>query len=185
MTITQQLDDLKIRIQKPEFLNVEGLGNEVGIWFFCYEPKQEMMVRDFTQKLVYSSNLDCRLIERNLYSVFLEICDEWGITQDIGEMEKEDGKELLLEKITSSIGVDEFVNKIYFSPQTCGKDVLLLTGVGDVFPFMRVHTLLQALQPKFPNIPILVMYPGTFNGTQTRLFNKYKPNPWYRSYNII
>ncbi len=185
MTINERLDNLKVRIQQADFLNGEGLSNEVGIWFFCYNPKHEMTVIDFTQKLVVSQNMTCHLVEKNLYSILMEICDDLGITDSIGEMEREDGKDFLLEQIHSAIGVDEFVEKINFQPQVKGKDVLLLTGIGDVFPFMRVHVLLQALQPAFPEIPILVMYPGRYDGTHITLFNKLKPNPWYRSFNII
>ncbi len=56
MNIRERLDNLKIRIQQPDFLNGEGLSNEVGIWFFCYNPKDEMAVRDFMEKLVVSQN---------------------------------------------------------------------------------------------------------------------------------
>ena len=64
-------------------------------------------------------------------------------------------------------------------------DVLLLTGVGEVFPFMRIHSLLEALQPEFPDIPILVMYPGKYDGRFVRLFDKLQPNPYYRAFNIV
>ena len=64
-------------------------------------------------------------------------------------------------------------------------DVLLLTGVGDVFPFMRVHTLLEALQPHFSDLPILVMYPGEFDGHYLRLFGRLKPNDYYRAFNFF
>ena len=64
-------------------------------------------------------------------------------------------------------------------------DILLLTGVGDVFPFMRVHTLLEALQPYFSDIPILVLYPGKFDGHYLKLFDRLQPNDYYRAFNII
>ena len=65
------------------------------------------------------------------------------------------------------------------------RDVLMLTGVGDVFPFMRVHTLLEALQPYFSDIPILVIYPGEFDGHYLTLFGKLKANDYYRAFNTI
>ena len=37
----------------------------------------------------------------------------------------------------------------------------------------------------FPDIPILVMYPGTYDGRFVRLFDKLEPNPYYRAFNII
>ena len=64
-------------------------------------------------------------------------------------------------------------------------DVLLISGVGEVFPFARVHALLDAIQPEVPEIPILVMYPGSFNGRELKLFNKLMPNGYYRAFNAI
>ena len=38
-----------------------------------------------------------------------------------------------------------FISQINFEPQVRGKDVVLISGVGDVFPFMRIHSLLEAM----------------------------------------
>ena len=100
------------------------------------------------------------------------------------EMEEADGSDYLLEQLQMSFGVDEYIGKIQYEPHQKG-DILMLTGVGDVFPFMRVHSLLEALQPHFGDIPILVMYPGTFDGNSLRLFNTLTPNSYYRAFNEI
>lgn len=110
--------------------------------------------------------------------------DGIDITDAINDMEESDGKDFLLEQLQSAIGVNEFVEKICYEPHVPG-DVLLLTGVGEVFPFMRVHNLLEALQPHFSDIPILVMYPGVFDGHHLKLFDKLQPNDYYRAFNII
>ena len=64
-------------------------------------------------------------------------------------------------------------------------DVLVITGVGDAFPFIRVHDLLNAMQPEFPDVPILVFYPGNYDGRDVQLFNCLKKNPYYRAFNVI
>ena len=69
--------------------------------------------------------------------------------------------------------------------QRKNNDVLLLAGVGEVYPFMRVHSLLEELQIGFDNIPIVVLYPGSFNGRSVILFNEFTPNDYYRAFNII
>lgn len=51
-------------------------------------------------------------------------------------------------------------------------DIIPLTGVGDVFPFMGVHKILEAMQPSFSEIPILVVYPSVLDGDYLRLFGK-------------
>jgi len=182
--IKERLDNLRGKIQQPEFLEGKGLSNEVNIRIFCYDATDELIVRSFLTQITTDQTLACHLIECNLYKVFLSLCDDLGITDDIPEIEETDGKSYLLDQLQSAIGPKEFVKSIQYEPHRRG-DVLLLTGVGDAFPFMRVHTLLEALQPFFSDIPILVMYPGTFDGNYVRLFDKLPPNAYYRAFNEI
>ena len=182
--IKERLDNLRIHIQEAEFLEGKGLSNEVNIRIFCYDVEDEMTVRQFIEQITTDQTIACHLVECNLYETFLALCDDIDITDAIPEMEEEDGKEFLLEQLHSAIGEGEFIEKMQYEPH-CPGDILMLTGVGDAFPFMRVHSLLEALQPHFSDIPILVMYPGTFDGSYVRLFDKLTPNPYYRAFNEI
>lgn len=183
-SIKERLDQLRELIQEPDFLAGKGLSNEVNIRIFCYDAEEEMIVQHFIEQIRTDQSLDCRLIECNLYKTFLSICDDLDITEAIPDMEEADGGIFLLEQLHSAIGEGEYIEKIQYSPHEKG-DVLMLTGVGDVFPFMRVHTLLEALQPYFSDIPILVLYPGEFDGHHLKLFNRLQPNDYYRAFNII
>ncbi len=182
--LKRRLDNLRIHIQEPDFLEGKGLSNEVNIRIFCYNAADEMMVCQFIDQITTDQTISCHIIECNLYKTFLSLCDDIDIIDAISEMEELDGKEFLLEQLHSAIGEGEFIEKIQYKPHKIG-DVLMLTGVGDVFPFMRVHSLLEALQPHFSDIPILVMYPGTFDGNYIRLFDMLTPNPYYRAFNEI
>ena len=182
--IKERLDKVRALIQEPEFLEGKGLSNEVNIRIFCYEPENEMVVRHFVNQMETDQSLDCHLKICNLYKTFLSICDDIDITDAIPDMEEADGSAYLLEQLNSAIGNGEFVDKIQYEPHKTG-DVLMLTGVGEVFPFMRIHTLLEALQPYFSDVPILVMYPGEFDGRHVKLFNRLTPNDYYRAFNVI
>ena len=182
--INERLDRLRTLIQEPDFLEGKGLSNEVNIRIFCYEPAEEMAVRHFVNQIKTDQTISCRLIECNMYKVFMSICDDLGIIDPIPEMEESDGGIFLLEQLHSAIGEGEFIEKIQYEPHKKG-DVLMLTGVGDVFPFMRVHVLLEALQPYFSDIPIVVMYPGDYDGHSLKLFNRLQPNDYYRAFIII
>ncbi len=183
-SITERLDNLKSEIQKPEFLEGKGLSNEVNIRIFCYDPKDEMAVRRFVEQLIVDQSLNCNLIEKNLYKTFLSICDDKRITDKASDMEVKKGKDFLLQSLQKFANNKSFVEKMQYEPHEPG-DILLLTGVGEVFPFMRIHSLLEALQPVFSDIPILVMYPGKYDGRFVRLFDKLEPNPYYRAFNIV
>ena len=182
--IKERLDKVRALIQEPEFLEGKGLSNEVNIRIFCYEPEKEMTVRHFVEQLTTDQSLNCHLKICNLYDIFLSICDDMDITNEIPDMEEADGSEYLLEQLHSAVREGEFIENIQYEPHDPG-DVLMLTGVGEVFPFMRIHALLEALQPHFSDIPILVMYPGEFDGRHVKLFNRLQPNDYYRAFNVI
>ncbi len=181
--ITERLDLLKQTIQEDDFLQGKGLSNEVNIRLFCYNPKDEMAVRNFTERLE-NEQLKCNVQIVDLYETFLSICEDMDILEGIPEMEEEDGKEFLEEQLINTIDAKVFSEKIIgdFSGE---KDVLLITGVGKVFPFMRVHALLNALQADLNDKAIVVLYPGSFDGYYVKLFNQLKANEYYRAFNMI
>lgn len=183
-TLNEKMDRLRTKIQDPDFLSGKGLSNEVNIRIFTYNPEEEMKVRYFISQLKEDSSLKCNLKEYNLYKVFLEICEDKKILSRIPEMEKKKGSAFLLSKILNFSTAKAFADKMQYGDRT-DKDVLLLTGVGEVFPFMRVHSLLEELQVHFDDIPVVVMYPGEFNGRELILFNEFKANEYYRAFNII
>ena len=149
--IEERLDHVRTLIQEPEFLEGKGLSNEVNIRIFCYEPEDEMAVRHFVEQLETDHSLACRLKICNLYQTFLSVCEDMDIIDAIPDMEAEDGSIFLLEQLHAVIGEGEIIDKIQYEPHESG-DVLMLTGVGEVFPFMRIHTLLEALQPHFSDV---------------------------------
>lgn len=182
--INERLDKVRKLIQEPDFLESKGLSNEVNIRIFCYDAKDEMTVRHFVEQIKSDQTLSCHLIEYNLYQIFLSICDDMEIMDEIPDMEQSQGKDYLLEQMRYIATERAFVKKMQYGPHELG-DVLMLTGVGEVFPFMRIHSLLETMQPYFSDIPILVLYPGVFDGRHVKLFNKLQPNDYYRAFNIV
>ena len=182
--LMERLDNLKALIQEPEFLEGKGLSNEVNIRIFCYDPKEEMAVRHFTDMLMSDQSLNCHLIEYNLYRVFLSICDDKRITDRIAQQEEKRGTQFVLDQMRRMANSMAFIGKMQYEPHMPG-DVILITGVGEAYPCIRVHALLDAMQPYFSDVPVLVMYPGTFDGHYVKLFDKLTPNPYYRAFNVV
>ena len=95
MTTVQNLDKIIDRMSEEAFLSNKGLSNEVGIHVFCYPPQDEIIVRKFFVDLQKRSDVPFRIIERDLYKIFLEICEERRILTRISDMEERRGKEYL------------------------------------------------------------------------------------------
>ena len=182
--LKERLDNLRSLMQEPEFLEGKGLSNEVNIRIFCYDPVKEMTVKHFIEQIKTDRAMNCHLIEYNLYEVFLSICEDMHITKAIPAMEVQKGKEFIREQLSHIANNTAFVNKMKYEPHETG-DVIVITGVGDAFPFIRIHDLLNAMQPEFSDIPILVFYPGNYDGRDVQLFNRLKKNSYYRAFNVI
>ena len=120
-----------------------------------------------------------------MYQVFLDICEHKRILNRVPALEARKGKEFIKKQFVKSCDAKIFAAKMQYDNHQPGKDVILISGVGKVFPFMRVHGLLEAMQPLFNDIPILVLYPGEFDGHYVKLFNRLKPNEYYRAFKSI
>lgn len=177
--------DILIKIFSDElFLKNKGLSNEVGIHVFCYNPKNELIVREFISKMKNTENTPFRLIECDLYRIFLKICEEKRILQKIPEMEKKKGTESLLKQLQKIASPELFVKHMQYSPHKYG-DILVITGVGKVYPFMRSHNILDNIQHIFEDIPVVMFYPGSFDGQELSLFNEFQDGNYYRAFNMI
>ena len=99
-------------------------------------------------------------------------------------MEKKKGSEYLLSQLNQIAMPEAFVEKMKYEPHRYG-DILLITGVGKVYPFTRLHNVLNNLQHIFSDIPVVVLYPGKFNGQELSLFGEFEDGNYYRAFNLL
>lgn len=180
--IKERLESLKEKLSNEDFLNNRGLSNEVGIHVFPYDPKEEMVVKDFIKRLKENKSLGCNVVEFNLYKAFLKVLENDGILDDVAEVEKEISHEELLDQLNTDL--DQLMEAAEIPDLAVGKDVLLLSGIGDAFPFIRAHYVLNALQEVI-TAPVICFYPGEYNGRDLKLFNKIDDKNYYRAFSLV
>jgi hypothetical protein len=182
----------RAQLNNEDFLANKGLGNEVGIFTFCYDPTLELEARDFFQHLSNDASIGklgtdqvkVNLKERNLYDVFIQLAESKRILEKLPQQEEKRGKEGLLKQIQRIATPEAFVEQMDWQPHEKG-DVLLITGVGEVYPFMRVHNILNNMQGTFKDVPVVVAYPGKFDGGSLSLFGKLSDGNYYRAFDLI
>ena len=74
--------------------------------------------------------------------------------------------------------------KMNYEPHQKG-DILLISGIGKVYPFMRSHKILDNIQHIFSDIPVLMLYPGKFDGQDLDLFDRFLDGHYYRAFNLL
>lgn len=181
--VKERLDEMKAMMQDSDYLEGKGLSNKINIRIFCYEPKEEMIVRHFIKQIL-DEPLRCRVIHYDLYDIFLDLCKEKRILDRIPALEERRGKDFIRKQLEKSCDAKTFAAKMQYENHQRG-DVIVLSSVGKVFPFMRIHALLEAMQPLFNDVPVLVFYPGDFDGHYVKLFNRLKPNEYYRAFKAV
>ena len=68
--------------------------------------------------------------------------------------------------------------------------VLFLSGIGEVFPYIRSHNVLNNLQSTAKEKPTLLFFPGAYthsleSGASLDLFGKLHDDKYYRAFNIF
>ena len=133
---------------------------------------------------------DTRVIHFDLWDVFLQICQERRILEKIPALEERRGTEGLLrrmEKIATPEAFLKVMSERYeeLGGQMPGRDVVLISGVGKVYPLVRAHNILENAQPVFTEVPMVMLYPGVYDGQQLHLFGKISDGNYYRAFSLL
>lgn len=178
---------LRQRLGQEDFLANRGIGNEIGFFTFCYDPALELDARAFVAQLQQEGEqgkLPCNLIVRNLYDVVLQVLEDKRILRAVPRREEKIGPDKLAGELSQRVCPPDVVAQaLDYGPHAHG-DVLLLTGVGEVYPLLRAHDLLNNMLTRFDDLPVVLMYPGTFTGQSFSLFNTFPAADYYRAIDI-
>lgn len=183
--LAHRVEVLRARLADEGFLNNRGLGNEVGIYTFCYDPSLELEVRELVRTIENDAEdgvLPCRIVERNLYDILLDYCDSEDIYEDALEMEREEGQKALFEEL-SGFSPRDYARAVMNGMEDA--DVLFITGVGEAYPFVRAHSVMDNIQPLIGSLPVVVFYPGRFTGQTLSLFGRLEDGNYYRAFDLI
>ena len=191
MTKTEiELGKIESEIGKTSFLNGKGLGNEVSYYVFDYDPKDEILVREYIDKLVKKDKEfgdGYKLKVYDVYDLMIELLESEGYLEDCFEMEKNDGMNYLVESVNDLLRMSD--NNDYFTEyieeNTPEKAIVFLTGVGKIFPFVRSHKILNNLHQIFDRSPVVMFYPGKYDGQSLELFGEFKDDNYYRAFPLI
>ena len=176
-TIEERLDILEEKMRAESFRTNTGLGNEVGYYVFDYEPQQELAVRKRIQDLDQSNTTlkyGYQLIVYDLYELMLKLLDEEEVLEDLKDLEEEEGTEYVFSAISDTLQFDDQGSLIvnYVLEHTPPDSVVFLTGVGKCFPILRAHKVLNNLHQVMDHCPVVLFYPGRYNGNSLNIFNE-------------
>ena len=179
-------------VSGQRFLNKQGLGNEVPFFICPFKPEEAVDMGRIQRQLV--NRLDqagVRVLEINLYDLSIALLKEREIWDQVIDMEESVSKEQLKELLQGVLDPEaHLVPAIAAKLQSNEFDVLFLSGVGEVYPYIRSHNVLNNLQSTAKEKPTVMFFPGSYthsleSGASLDLFGKLHDDKYYRAFNIF
>lgn len=189
--IAERFEHLLSVLSSRRFLQMEGLGNEVPFFICDYAPAESVEMAKLQRQLANRLNQQgTRVLEINLYSLSIELLKaegdwDWYLAEEAGMP-----KAKLLEDIQSILDVETIlVSAMAACMAKEAFDVMFVSGVGEIFPFIRSHNVLNNLQKVAKQQPTVMFFPGSYShsvasGASLELFGRLRDDKYYRAFNI-
>ncbi len=187
-SLQHRLNQIPEKILSQEFLTAKGLGNEIGFWIFDYDPKAELEVRGyitFLQDMLATKHSHLNVVHINLLSTLMDYLAERGFVEKAVDLQKRKGDAGLLKALAGPLHMDKFAPYLV---ETCAaeeRDIILISGIGSVWPLLRAHNLLNSLHSLLGHKPVVLFYPGEYTGQSMSLFGKIPSSNYYRAFKLV
>ena len=183
---------LETVISGDRFLKKQGLGNEVPFFICPYRPEESIEMERLRKSLCNKlAKQGVSVLEINLYDLSIEQLKERGIWKKVLDIEKSVSKDQLKELLQGVLDPEKYlISAIADKMSNAEFEVMFLSGVGEVFPYIRSHNILNNLQSTAKEQPTVVFFPGAYThslerGASLDLFERLHDDKYYRAFNIF
>lgn len=186
--LTERLNQILPKITSEAFLKGEGLGNEIAFYIFDYPPEDELKVREHIRFLlthIPQRKSGLRVKHVNLFDFVLDYLNNRNLLDKALQLQQDKGDEALKKALAGPLHENTLAKVFAKEVQPDHYDLVLLSGVGSIWPLLRSHTLLNNLHPIMGRTPLIMFYPGRYDGQSLRLFGKLKHSNYYRAFKLI
>lgn len=190
VSLEERLDAAERMIKTPSFRQNKGLGNEVGYYVFDYPAEKELVVRERIEymKTKNSKGSDgFELVVFDLYDVVIDLLEQEGFMEQCFAFEKKKGMERIVKAVGNLLQINDDASLIvkYIQDKIPQDAVVLLVGIGKCYPILRSHKVLNNLHQAIDHIPVVMFYPGKYDGQELVLFSAIKDDNYYRAFKLV
>ena len=188
--LNMRLDKAEEMIKKPSFRQNKGLGNEVGYYVFDYPAEEEMLVRERVEYIRQKNENSIdgfKVVVYDLYEIVIGILKDKGYLEKCFEFEKTKGFERITKSVSNMLRITSADSLIvnHIKDNTPENSVVFLVGIGKCYPILRSHTVLNNLHQVVDNVPVVLFYPGKYDGQELVLFGDIKDDNYYRAFKLV
>ncbi len=186
--LTERLNRILPKLISDELLSNSGLGNEIGFYIFDYPAEDEMRVREHIQFLVDhlpKSKPGLRVKHINLFDLVIDHLKSRKLLEHAIQMQRTQGDEAVFAALSAPLHQDRLANVFVTAAQPGQHNLVLVSGVGNVWPLVRSHTLLNKLQSVMDRTPLIWFYPGKYDQMYLKLFGLIESKDYYRAFKLV
>ncbi len=205
--IAERFDHLLAVISGERFLQMKGLNNDLPFYICDYQPSEAVQMQRLQRQLankLAGLSIPClggrgvTVLEINLYDLSIELLkaregsdEDISMWEQIMANEPDYDKDGLLEMLQNVLDPREHLIPAIGQRITQSEfDVLFLSGIGEVFPYIRSHNVLNNLQSTAKSKPTIMFFPGEYkysleHGASLELFGRLHDEKYYRAFNIF
>lgn len=188
--LAKRLDIAEKKIKEPSFRQNKGLGNEVGYYVFDYPAEKELQVR---QRIVYMQHKnskgtdDFALVVFDLYDIIIDLLEQEGYMETCFKFEQKNGFDRIVKAVGNLLKISDADSLIvqHIQQHTPQDAVVFLTGIGKCYPLLRSHKVLNNLHQALDRVPVVLFYPGRYDGQELVLFGSIKDDNYYRAFRLV
>ncbi|KRL94342.1 DUF1788 domain-containing protein [Levilactobacillus hammesii] len=187
---SEKLKHLREKIADSDFQQNRGLSNEVSYYILAFAPQDQLLVTEEVSSMKQQLNRETvgvDIVEFNLYNTMWELLDDMGIRDDVIAMEESDGMDYLIEQLNNALEMTSSENLfVQYMQRHLPKDpvIVFVTGIGEIFPLIRAHKVLNTMHQIIDSVPVVFFYPGTYDSLSLSMFGESKEDNYYRAFQI-
>ncbi len=190
-----RLNQILPRVTSKAFLSSKGIGNEIACYIFDYPADDELKVREHILIMMdrfASHHSELRVMHLNLLDVSIAYLEQRGLLDKVLKMQAAKDDAAILKALKGPLAAEKLRDFIAAEHKPADYDLVLLSGIGSVWPMLRAHSLLNCMHTVMGQTPLVMFYPGSFDGTTLSLFGQIatstsKPGtkPYYRAFTLV
>lgn len=185
----ERLNQVLPRLLSADVLDNRGAGGEIGFWIFDYPPERELDMRQWLDDVIrpgiQKQRPGLRYTVIDLFQEVIALLEERKLLDKAYAMQLSKGDDALLASLRSVLKEDRLAARLVERHDVANQELVIFKGVGAVYPMLRTHTLLSALHPHMKHTPLLMLYPGRYDGLSLKLFNKLSDDNYYRAFRLV
>ncbi len=186
--LDERLNKILDRVTSDAFLGGQGLGNEVPFYAFDYPPEDELKVREhveFLKEAITRRRPELKVAFVNLFDLLLEMLKSRKLLDKSIDLQAQKGDDALQKALKAPLDAGKVAKELVERFPPADYSMLFISGVGSAYPLIRTHNLLNNLQPFMGQTPLVLFYPGRYDGQSLQLFGQLGEKPYYRAFRLV